>query len=404
MTETGKKILIAVPTFNNAATIRRVVEEALMTKLPVLVVNDGSTDDTREILAGLPVARIHLPINRGKGVAIRAAIHWADSQGFSHLITLDGDGQHAPADVHLFLSAIQKHPLAIIVGTRNFRQSAAPASSQFGRKFSNFWVKVACGVSVPDSQSGFRAYPVPPLTRIKCRSRRYNYEVEVLVRSAWAGLDIKAVDISVVYSEESKQSSHFHPVMDNIRISMTFTRLVVRNFIPWPHKRLFTTMHNDAIKYMLLNPFKTLKFLFTERSSAREISFAVAVGIFMGTLPLIAMHMVAVLFVATRLRLNRMVALNVSHFCAPPFVPAMAIETGYFVRHGHFLTEFSIQTLGYEALQRLADYLIGAFLLAPVLGGGAGLLAYYAILVYRKLAKRPKSGSGLPTNATTNAS
>lgn len=384
------RIALVIPTYNNRSTLRRIVEQSLQTGLDVLVVNDGSTDGSMETIAGLPIARRELMPNRGKGVAIRAAAEWADQNRYTHLITLDADGQHEPAEALRFIEKIKQNPHSIVIGKRNFEGTATPGSSQFGRKFSNFWVKVSTGVSVPDSQSGFRAYPVEALRRIYCFSRRYNYEVEILVRGIWAGLEIQTVDITVHYNPQTIQASHFRPFVDNARISMTYTYLVSRNFFPWPHKVLFGERKKTTFKSFLTNPLRALKMLFTEKLAPREIVYAVMLGIFLGTLPLFAMHSVTIVFVATRLKLNRLIALNISHFTAPPFVPAMAIEVGYFLRHGRFLTEFNMQTLGHEALQRLGDYLIGSILLAPVLSLLAGLVTFVLIKGYRKLQTRLK--------------
>jgi hypothetical protein len=106
------------------------------------------------------------------------------------------------------------------------------------------------------------------------------------------------------------------------------------------------------------------------------------------------MHSIIIVFFATRLRLNRLIALNVSHFCAPPIVPALAIEAGYFLRHGRFLTEFTMQTLGHEALQRLGDYLLGSVVIAPVLGGMAALFVLGVSSIIRATTSRFKQIKG----------
>lgn len=231
-------IAIVIPTFNNRLTLRAVAEKAAASGLPVLVVNDGSTDGGPEALAGLAVARVDFPVNKGKGAAILAGAEWAEANGFTHIITVDADGQHDPADIPGFVEMIKKDPLSIVVGDRQFRE-AAPFSSRFGRKWSNMWLWITCGRSVRDSQSGFRGYPVAALRKVVCCGRKYDFEVEILVRSVWAGIDITSIPISVHYSDETKKASHFDPFMDNLRISKAYTRLVIRTLVPWPHKTLF---------------------------------------------------------------------------------------------------------------------------------------------------------------------
>lgn len=369
-------VLVVIPTYNNHNSLSEIVNGVLESGLKTLVVDDGSTDAALETIKHLPVEVIAHQQNRGKGQAILSAANWADAQGYSHIITIDADGQHSPADIPKFLDKIKDKPLSIIVGTRAFDSGPVPESSVFGRKFSNFWVRVSSGSSIADSQSGFRAYPLEVLKKVKCRAKRYNFEVEILVRAVWAGIILSSVDIGVAYNQATIEASHFHPFKDNFRISLTYARLVLRNFFPWPHKILFgQTQHEKAVNFFL-HPIKGMKSLALENSTPRQIALAVTVGIFLATLPLLALHSVTIVFVATRLKLNRLIALNVSHLCAPPFVPALAVEVGYFLRNGEFLTEFTMQTLGYEALQRFWEYLLGAVVLAPILGVFAGGIAY----------------------------
>jgi uncharacterized protein (DUF2062 family) len=197
-------------------------------------------------------------------------------------------------------------------------------------------------------------------------------------------LKLDSVEISVRYGGQTPHVSHFDHFRDNLRISRIYSRSFIRNFIPWPHKPLDCAVVNEEEKLSFKHPWRSCKILIRENSSPREIALASMLGIFLGTLPLIACHSVVIVFCATRLRLNRLMALNISHLCAPPFVPALAIEAGYFIRHGQFLNQFNFQTLGREAPQRLLDYLIGALVAGPALAALVGLIAYLVALLYRK--------------------
>ena len=376
-------VLIVIPTYNNRKTLRPVTEKALSTGIKVLVVNDGSTDGGPETLKGLPVSRMDFTENRGKGSAILSAAEWAENNGFTHIITFDADGQHNPGDAARFLDLIRKNPWTIIVGNRQFRDTV-PFSSRFGRKFSNMWVWVTTGWRVPDSQSGFRAYPVAALRQVRCRGRRYDFEVEILVRGVWAGLSITNTDIPVHYSDETQKASHFDPFRDNARISWTYTQLVIRNFLPWPHKVLFNAGGKE--KLSILHPIRSFELLLRESLNPKDMALSSMLGVFLGTLPLIACHSVAIFFVATRLRLNRLVALSVSNICMPPFVPALAVTVGYYMRHGSYLTEFNMQTLGYEAPQRLLEYLIGSLIIGPVLALLVGAIAFLMGMLCQNLS------------------
>lgn len=382
-----KKTLIVIPTFNNRKTLKTVVQKALSTGLPVLVVNDGSTDGALDTIAKEPVQIVNFSENRGKGEAIVAGAKWAAEHDYSHLITIDADGQHDASEVPGFLKKIEEHPMAIIIGKRNFENTDVPGSSRFGRWWSNLWIRITTGHSIGDSQSGYRAYPVEAITKVPCSGSRYNFEVEIIVKGAWAGLEIIDHPVSVNYSEETKKASHFDPFWDNFRISTTYTKLVIRNFIPLPHKVIFVREEKDTLegKLSLRHPLKSLNILLKENTSPKEIVSASMLGILLGTLPLIAMHSVSIIFVATRMRLNRLIALNISHLCAPPLVPAIAIEAGYFIRNGQFLTEFNYQTLGHEAHIRLYEYIIGATIIAPFLTIFAGIAVYLLVQIYQAI-------------------
>jgi len=228
---------VAVPVFNNERTVAQVVRGALEKGLPVLVIDDGSTDGSSLRLAGLPVQRIDFPVNRGKGMAIRAAFKWAQDNGFSHLITIDADGQHDAQDISRLIEKIGEFPDRVIIGKRHFNADV-PGKSRFGRSWSNLWTRIVTGKTTPDSQSGFRAYPVRLLAGLRFFGRRYEFEVEVLVRAAWAGLEFDWVDVSVHYFQGPERVSHFKPLRDNFRISVVYTLLVLRRLLPFPHRRV----------------------------------------------------------------------------------------------------------------------------------------------------------------------
>lgn len=389
------RALIVIPTYNNRGTLRAVVERALATGLRVLVVNDGSDDGGPGTLEGLAIKRIDLYPNQGKGVAIATAAHWAAGHGFTHIITIDADGQHDPAEAPRFLEKIYEKPWAIIVGERRMEDSGAPGSSRFGRQFSNFWLKVATGVSLGDSQSGFRAYPVAALRALPCSGRRYEFEVEILVRVAWAGLALENVPISVRYEPPDRRVSHFRPFMDNMRISKIYSRAVIRNFIPWPHRRLPQAPPAEE-RLSIKNPLRALKLLVRESASPREIALATMLGIFLGTLPLIACHSIVIIFCATRLRLNRLMAFSASSLCVAPLVPALAIEMGYYLRYGRFLTEFSLRTLGFEIHQRFFEYFLGSLVVGPALAVVIGGITYLIARGYQSTATRRRARLAAP--------
>ncbi len=377
------KPLIVIPVYNHAATLREVVDRTLRVCGDILVVDDGSTDGSTEAINGLQVRLIRHDKNMGKGAAILTAVEEARKFGMTHIITIDADGQHDPADVKFFMPVIEKEPLAIVVGKRGFNVENVPFSSRFGRVFSNFWLRVQTGYSLKDTQSGFRAYPIALFDKLRLYDRHYSFEIEVLVKAAWAGIALKEVDISVHYPEREMRVSHFRPFMDNLRLTILNTRLTVRALLPLPHRRFVETADND-IKVSILHPVESLKVLLKRNVSPERLAASGGLGVFLGAFPLIACQALVILASANYLRLNKYAALATSQICNPPIVPALCIETGYLIRHGRFLTEISLKTLGYQGLERILEWIIGAFVLGPLMGLITGGIIYSATFFLKK--------------------
>lgn len=366
MAESDVNILIVIPVYNHAATLRQVVERALAVHPEVLVVDDGSGDRPLDTLHGLKVRMAGHPVNQGKGAAIMTAARLARGLGMSHIVTIDADGQHDPADFPRFAAMLAAEPMAIVVGARNFDTANVPGSSRFGRKFSNFWLRLQTGKTLSDTQSGFRAYPLAVLDGLRLRERHYSFEVEVLVRGAWAGVPLREVPISVHYPPPGERVSHFKAFRDNLRLTLLNTHLTLRSVLPWPHRKLVAD-EGGELKVSVLHPLRSIKTLLTEHATPGQLATAGGVGVFLGALPLIACHTLAILFVSSFFRLNKVAAVGASQLCMPPIVPALCIEAGYYLRHGEFLTEISLETLGYQGLERLYEWLLGSLLIGPLL-------------------------------------
>ncbi len=219
----SRGICVIVPTYNNAGTIEDVVRRAFVFCKDVFVVVDGSTDDTVDRLKRLENQPniIELPENTGKGNALRAGFRQARSAGFAYAITLDGDGQHYPEDIPLFLEANRRHPGALIVGRRQGLDSVERSkSSSFANSFSNFWFFLQTLVPLKDTQTGYRLYPLKKLHGLRFLTSRYEAELELLVFSAWCGVRIVSQDVRVYYPPRDERVSHFRPIRDFARISV----------------------------------------------------------------------------------------------------------------------------------------------------------------------------------------
>ncbi|MDZ7699037.1 MAG: glycosyltransferase family 2 protein [Deltaproteobacteria bacterium] len=237
------KTAIVIPVYNHSGTLREVAQRAGAIHRPVIVVDDGSLDQPRNALEGLDVHFIRHRRNMGKGAAILTGTQKARELGRTHIITLDADGQHDPDDIPLFLKQIKTHPTALVIGKRDFKTHYAPASSRVGRRISNFWFLVETGRLIGDAQSGFRAYPIRILEALTLRERHYTFEIEVLVKAAWAGLPLREVNVSTHYAARDERISHFHLFKDNVRLSFLNARLFMRALIPLPHKKLVNRRH-----------------------------------------------------------------------------------------------------------------------------------------------------------------
>lgn len=221
-------ICVVIPTYNNAGTVHGVVVETLRYCDDVIVVNDGSTDGTREILGTIPgIDIVDCPTNKGKGTALKRGFLHARSKGFRYAVTLDSDGQHYPGDIGDFVKAIVEMPGTLVVGERDLSNVDINAQSSFANKFSNFWFRVQTGIRLKDTQTGFRAYPLERLHGLGLLTSRYEAELELLVFSAWHGTPIRSIPIRVYYPPRRERVSHFRPFRDFARISILNTVLCV---------------------------------------------------------------------------------------------------------------------------------------------------------------------------------
>ncbi len=247
-------ICVVVPTYNNAGTVAAVVTGALSYCRDVIVVDDGSSDGTSDILthiAGADIVRHSR--NRGKGAALRSGFIRAMELGFAYAITIDADGQHFPSDIPLFLEANRDHPASIIVGARNMEGTVRSRGSRFANAFSNFWFCVHTGYRLPDTQTGFRLYPLRHLSGLRLLTSRYEAELELMVWAAWNGVPIASIPIRVYYPPREERVSHFRPGIDFARISLLNTFLTLGALVyGWPLRLLRWLLMAGRTAYSLL--------------------------------------------------------------------------------------------------------------------------------------------------------
>ena len=221
-----------IPVYNHRQQVAEVIRQARVLELPILVVDDGSTDGTGAVLEQIPgITLLRHAVNQGKGAAILTGFA-AASPACDWAMTIDADGQHLPEDGLALLEMARECGRVIVVGNRQgMLQDNVPWTSRCGRAFSNFWVWVAGGPAIGDSQSGFRLYPLPEAMQLGVKARRYQFEVEILANANQQEIRTVEVPVRVVYQPPGVRVSHFRPFLDFCRNSVTFSRLITARIL-----------------------------------------------------------------------------------------------------------------------------------------------------------------------------
>jgi glycosyltransferase involved in cell wall biosynthesis len=374
-----------IPTYNNQHTLADVINEVLLYTPSVIIVNDGSTDATADILKQFPTVHViaYSP-NRGKGIALRKGISYAQEKGYRYAITMDSDGQHFAKDILAFIYQIERFPDALLIGARNLNQENMPKKNTFGNKFSNFWVLVTTGLTLPDTQSGYRLYPVEKMKDMRFFCSRYEFEIEVLVKSAWKGIIVKPVPVHVFYAEEGKRVSHFRPGKDFTRISILNTYLVILALLWYKPIHFLKQFTPKNIAHF----FRT-QFLNSDESIARKAA-AVAFGVFMGIIPIWGYQLMSALILAHFLKLNKAIVGVAANISIPPMIPFLlygSLKTGQFVLQKDLSDNIFNNDITFETIkQHLFEYVIGSCVFAVVMATLLGGVTYLILKAKEKKA------------------
>ncbi len=339
------------------------VVRALAAHLPVIVVDDGSRDETARVASVAGARVISHATNLGKGAALLTGLAAAREAGFTHLVSVDADGQHSADDLPALLDASRAQPEAIVVGARDFEVPNVPGSSRFGRRFSNLWVRLETGEDLSDTQSGYRIYPVEATLGLEVPASRFEWEVCVLVFAAWAGVPLVDVPIGVFYPPPDQRVSHYRGFVDSARISWLHTRLVTRG---------------------LLRPIRRLA---RAHSSAPRLAAAVALGVFVGSSPFYGLHAVIGLALGKLLRLNLLAVVAGTNISVPfvaPFLVFGSVQSGHRLLYGEWLS-LDVASLSLEVARRtFGAWLLGSALVGAALGVFAGGLTYAIVRKIRE--------------------
>lgn len=371
---------ILIPTYNNAKTLKNVLTRVLAVASAenVIVVDDGTTDGTLDILKGFKdrITVLHNETNQGKGFSLRKGFRYALEQGYKYAITIDSDGQHAPEDIHKLVDAVKENPGAVIMGSRNMKQEGIPGKSSFGNRFSNFWFMVETWNSLPDTQTGFRAYPLEPMRRMKFFTKKFEFEIEVIVRLAWKGLKFIPVPVSVKYDYEERVS-HFRPGRDFFRISVLNSVLVIIALLYYYPMKVFSKDTVRLIKAEAIKP---------QESNLRK-ALSLGFGVFMGIFPIWGFQLMIGIPLAVVLRLNKVLFIAAANISIPPMIPFIIYTSllfGQLFMAGE-IDSTAIFSLKLEDLgQNFYQYVVGATLLSVTAFIVVFLISFGLFSIFRK--------------------
>ena len=382
-----KKCCILIPTYNNDQTLEQVILSVLEYTEHVLVVNDGATDDSPKILQKFPQLKIFThETNKGKGVALRNGFEFARKNGYDYCITIDSDGQHNAADIPKFIDKLESEPNSIIMGARNMEQSSVPGKSSFGHKISNFWFRFETGINLPDTQSGFRLYPLNAIKNIFFFTTKFEFEIEVIVKAAWRGIPVISVPVSVYYAPKETRITHFRPIPDFTRVSILNIYLVIWAVLWYIPIRFLKslTLKNMQLFFLkhFLNPTET----------PLQKSVAIGFGVFMGIVPIWGFQLLTGIALCHLWKINKAIFITAAHISAAPFIPFIIylsfLTGGAVLNEPSSIKEFTSLISLDVIKQNLFQYIIGSMVLAVAAGLGFGLLSYFCMRAFGKIKRR----------------
>lgn len=381
---TNGELCVIIPTYNNAATLPSVIRDVAAYTNHIIVINDGSTDNTHEVLNEFSfIKQISYSQNVGKGWAMRQGFSLAIQQGYKYAITIDSDGQHFASDLPAFVQKLEIDGPAIIMGARNMNQESVPGKSSFGNKFSNFWFRIETGINCPDTQTGYRLYPLFLMKKMKFFTRKYEFEIEALVRSAWKGIRVDWIPIRVYYAPAEKRVSHFRPFKDFFRISILNTVLVL-------------------IAFLYIKPRDFFRYLFRVRNWRKELieqlynpsepvstkAYSVGVGVFFGIVPIWGFQLLTAIAASILLKLNKALVIVAANISIPPMIPLiifLSYKIGAIWMGGRavklvFSKSIDLKMIGLS----LEQYIYGSITLAVIAGLLFGLITYGLLKIFKR--------------------
>ncbi|MEO6026111.1 MAG: glycosyltransferase family 2 protein [Candidatus Binatia bacterium] len=217
-----------VPAYDCGQTLGAVLADASAFDMPIMVVDDGSRDDTATIARANGADVLAHGTNLGKGAALVTGMRALHARGFTHALTMDGDGQHLAREIPKLLATATADPTAIVIGVRHRGDQEVAGINLFGNRFANLCVQSAAGVPLPDTQSGFRVYPLATMLRLPQQGEHFEYESTSIIYAARARVPIRSISVDVYYPPVTERRSHYRKVVDTLRIIRVVAPLLLR--------------------------------------------------------------------------------------------------------------------------------------------------------------------------------
>lgn len=375
------RVCVIIPTYNNERTLKRVIDGVLEYSTNIIVVNDGSTDGTSQILENYSqIQHITVEKNTGKGNALRLGFNKAVALGYNFAITIDSDGQHYPDDIVGFIKALEESSDkdVLLIGARNMTHESVPGKSSFGNNFSNFWFWFETGIRLQDSQSGFRLYPLNIIKQLKLYTNKFEFEIEVIVKAAWKDVEVKNIPIKVLY-DQSERVSHFRPFRDFTRISILNSWFVILTIFYYKPRSIYRSLKKKGFKKFLYEDF------LGSNDSSQKKALSIALGVFIGLSPFWGFHTMLVIFLAIAFKLNKAIAFTFSNVSLPPFIPFIlyaSSKVGQFVMGVDLDYTMAEMYQDFEIMKHLKIYIVGSFTLAFFSAIIFGLLGFLFFSIF----------------------
>ena len=378
---------VIVPTYNNAHSLDSFLADLKLYTRNIIIINDGSTDATPEILQKHP--GVHLKVhseNQGKGIALKTGFKFAGELGYDYAITIDSDGQHYPDDLDVFLTELEAKkdtdPELLLVGDRNMGRDGIPGKSSMGNRFSNFWFLVVTGIELHDTQSGYRLYPVTLINSLKLITWKFELEIEVLVKAAWKKAQVKNIPIKVHYQERDRVT-HFRPFWDIVRIVLLYMWFVLVSFFYIHPRNKYQDFKNKGFKRFWNED------IIKSQEPPHKKAAAIALGIFVGISPFWGIHTLLVFTLAAVFRLNKVIAFLFSNISIPPLIPFIiyaSYQAGSLITGKGFDWDLKLQKFdsGTDVFMGLWQYIMGSFALAIVMSISLWIVFYFLFSVFNQ--------------------